>query len=106
MDLASPILAVDSIETSPDHISAELRIGDRYERIQLGLAMPGLLAFEDMPKILDCNTLARDAVINLMTPDDQSPPRRQRELAGGSFRHRPPGERAMAAPHNARKALR
>lgn len=67
MDLASPILTVDCIETSPDHISAELRIGDRCERIQLGLAIPGLLAFEHMPKILDCNTFARDAVINLMT---------------------------------------
>jgi len=67
MDLASPILTVDCIETSPDHISAELRIGDRHERIQLGLAIPGLLAFEDMPKLLDCNTFARDAVISLMT---------------------------------------
>lgn len=61
------ILVVDCIETGPDHISAELRIGDRHERIQLGLAIPGLLAFEYMPTILDCNTFARNAVISLMT---------------------------------------
>ena len=67
MDLGNPILVVDRIETGPAYISAELRIGDRHERIQLGLAIPGLLAFEHMPKILDRNAFARDAVINLMT---------------------------------------
>jgi hypothetical protein len=29
----SPILTVDCIKTSSEHISAELRIGDRHERI-------------------------------------------------------------------------
>jgi hypothetical protein len=63
----SPILTVARIKTSPEHISAELRIGDRHERIELGLAISGLLAFEHMPTLLDCNTFARDAVISLMT---------------------------------------
>jgi hypothetical protein len=67
MDLANPILSVDNIELSPERISADLRIGDRHERIQLGLEFPDFLEFERMSEVLECNLPARNAVIDLMT---------------------------------------
>lgn len=66
MDFVKPILTIDCIETCSEHVYAELRIGDRHERVQLGLSVPGLLAFEHLPEILAYNTPAQNAVIDLM----------------------------------------
>ena len=62
-----PILVVDRIETSSEHASGELQIGDHRERVQLGMSIPGLIEFEHLPDVLGRIPQARNAVIDLVT---------------------------------------
>ena len=66
MGIAKPILVVDDIATSPSHVSAELRIGGRHGRVVVGVSVPGLLVFEQIPELLAWNTPAEDAVMDLL----------------------------------------
>jgi hypothetical protein len=66
MDIAEPIPVVDHIATSSGHVSAELRIGDRHERAEVGVSIPGLLIFEQIPDMLACSTSAQNAVMDLI----------------------------------------
>ena len=67
MTLEHPILVVDHIETSSDHASADLRIGDRRERCQRGMSAPGLVEFEHLPDALANLPQAQNAVIDLVS---------------------------------------
>ena len=62
-----PILIVDRIDTSSDRASAEIRLGSVHERVELGMSIPGLVAFNHMPKVLEWSPRARNAVIDVVT---------------------------------------
>jgi hypothetical protein len=59
-----PLLVIDHIDVDLDRVSAELWIGDQRERIELGLSMPGLVAFDHMPAALAAEAPARDAIVD------------------------------------------
>jgi hypothetical protein len=57
-DLTAPLLVVESIETGPYQASADVVIGGRRERVQLGMPGPGdgpydkIISYEKVPSIL------------------------------------------------------
>jgi hypothetical protein len=66
MDAGAPLLIIDRVEMDSARVSAEVRICDRSERVELGLSLPGLLAFEHMPAALEHHAPARNAVVDRM----------------------------------------
>lgn len=67
MSLSHPILAIESIETGDQQVSAELRIGPRRKQIVLGFSIPGLVEFKRMPDMLESIPRALQAVLDVLS---------------------------------------
>lgn len=66
MTLEHPLLVVERIETSPDHVLVHLLIGGRRERCEFGMSILGLVEVERVPYALACVSRAQRAVIDLV----------------------------------------
>lgn len=63
---SKPLLVVDRIERSSERISVHLRLGGRPVRVEIGLEVPGLFAYEQVPDVIDRHLSARKAMLELV----------------------------------------